>query len=144
MSAAPLPILYVEDEENDVYLVQFAFKSITDRIRLQVVRDGEEAEAYLEGTGAFADRSTYPMPVLVLMDLKLPKKMGLDVIAWMRSKAGLRELPVFVLSSSQESRDVERARALGVTGYLVKPGDLTGLIRTLRTVFDFAVERSPG
>jgi CheY-like chemotaxis protein len=121
-------ILLVEDDPNDVLLVQRAFTRLNIVNSFQVVRDGEEAVDYLSGEGKFADRETYPLPVLVLLDLKLPKKSGLEVLEWLKAQDGLRRLPVVMLTSSRETSDVNRAYDLGVSSYLVKPVTFSALV----------------
>ena len=128
------PVLLVEDSPADVALVQRAFRRGGAVARLHVVRDGDAAVQYLEGSGEFSDRARHPLPRLVLLDLKLPRRSGLEVLAWVRAQPGLGRVPVVVLTSSRESMDVERAYDLGVNGYLLKPvvfDDLLQLARAL-------------
>ena len=90
--------------------------------------------AYLAGTGQFAERVRWPLPGLVLLDLKLPRRSGLEVLDWLRSQSGLRRIPVVVLTSSREVPDVDRAYDLGANSYLVKPGspaDLVAMVQAL-------------
>jgi CheY-like chemotaxis protein len=118
----PLPtILLVEDDPNDVLLLQRACRKANLGNPVHVARDGEEAVAYLAGTGPYADRTRYPYPVIVLLDLKLPRKSGHEVLQWLRGQEGLRRTPVVVLTSSRESEDLDRAYDLGANSYLVKP-----------------------
>ena len=113
-------LLWVEDNPDDVLLGERALqKAGFEKIR--IARDGEEAIAYLSGTDAFADRARFPMPSLVLLDLKLPRKSGMEVLRWIRGTQGLRRIPVVILTSSRERSDVERAYDLGANAYLVKP-----------------------
>jgi CheY-like chemotaxis protein len=114
-------VLLVEDDPDDVVLTQRAFKKASVANPLHVVTDGEEAVAYLSGQGRFADRAEHPLPMLLLLDLKLLRRSGLEVLEWLRAQPGLRRLPVVVLTSSKESQDVNRAYDLGVNSYLVKP-----------------------
>jgi CheY-like chemotaxis protein len=115
------PILLVEDSAADVALVRRAFRRGGGVAQLHVVRDGDAAVEYLAGTGDYADRARHPMPRLVLLDLKLPRRSGLEVLAWLRGQPGLGRLPVVILTSSREHVDVDRAYDLGVNGYLLKP-----------------------
>lgn len=130
----PAPqVLLVEDDPNDILLLQRAFGKAQLTAPLQV-NDGEEAIAYLAGQGSYADRAQHPLPQLVLLDLKLPRKSGLDVLRWLRQQPVLQRLPVVVLTSSRESSDVNRAYELGANSYLVKPvrsQDLVDMIKTL-------------
>ena len=116
-------ILLVEDDPDDVFFLQRAFAKVGRADDLRVVRDGEEAVAYLSGEGAFADRKFFPPPSLILLDLKLPRKSGFEVLEWCRRRAGLSRIPVVVLTSSQSEADVARAYDLGANSYLVKPID---------------------
>src|ERR1043166_5515933 len=113
-------ILLVEDDENDVFFFKYAMKKESLGNPLQVARDGQEAIDYLEGTGKFANREEFPMPYLIVLDLKLPFVMGLDVLKWIREQPQLSPI-VVVLSSSPENADIEAAYRLGATAYLVKP-----------------------
>jgi CheY-like chemotaxis protein len=121
MSRALSTILLVEDERNDVFLLQYAFEAAGIGNPLQVVEDGQEAVEYLSGAGKYADRGQFPMPCLVLLDLKLPVKSGHDVLRWIQQQPALRLLVVIVLSSSRERNDVNTAYQLGARSYLVKP-----------------------
>lgn len=114
-------ILLVEDDPDDVFFLQDAFAKLGRAGDLRVARDGEEAVAYLSGEGAFADHALNPPPSLILLDLKLPRKSGLEVLEWRREKAGLSRIPVIVLTSSQSQDDMARAYDLGANSYLVKP-----------------------
>ena len=128
------PVLLVEDSPADVALVQRAFRRGGCMGQLHVVRDGDAAVRYLGGDGEFSDRARHPLPRLVLLDLKLPRRSGLEVLQWLRGQPGLGRVPVLVLTSSRESVDVARAYDLGANGYLLKPvvfDDLLELARTL-------------
>lgn len=115
-------ILLADDDPNDVFLMQRAFKRIGYRNLLQVVANGEEAVRYLSGDGRFGDRSCFPLPSLVLLDLKMPRKSGLEVLTWVRAQpCGIRRIPVIVLTSSKQAVDVNQAYDLGANSYLVKP-----------------------
>lgn len=117
-------ILQVEDDENDVYFLHHAFKKagITNPVR--VVSDGEQAIEYLKGAEPFADRAEYPLPSLMLLDLKLPRMSGLEVLKWLRGQPAFRTMVVIVFSSSCNPEDVERSYGLGANGFVVKPLDL--------------------
>jgi CheY-like chemotaxis protein len=121
MNVKHQPILLVEDDENDVLLIQRAFKRAAFVNPLQVVRHGDDAVAYLGGTGSFADRQQYPYPVFVLLDLKLPRRSGLEVLEWVKERAGLKRIPIVVLTSSKHDDDINRAYELGANSYIVKP-----------------------
>ncbi len=127
-------ILLAEDDPNDVLLIQRAFQRTQVANPLQVVRDGEEALAYLSGHGPFADRERYPLPVLMLMDLKMPRKSGLELLEWVRQQPGLKRLPIIVLTSSNQSPDINRAYELGANSYLVKPAGFDSLLELVKNL----------
>jgi CheY-like chemotaxis protein len=117
-------ILQVEDDENDVFLLQRVFQRAGIASPLHAVTDGEMAINYLAGAGAFADRAKHPLPCLVMLDLKLPKVSGLEVLEWIRRHPTLRKLVVVVFSSSCQPEDVDRAYDLGANSYIQKPSDM--------------------
>jgi CheY-like chemotaxis protein len=128
-------ILLVDDSENDLTLMRFAFKKAEFDAPLQVVHNGEEAIAYLKGEGPFSDRKQHPLPAVMLLDLNMPMKNGFDVLTWARSQPALKRLAIIILTASMRTEDVERAFDLGASSYLVKPrslDDLTAMIRCLK------------
>ena len=134
MSLTASPILLVEDNVDDVLLIKRAFEQARIEIPVFVVADGEEAIAYLSGRGKFADREKHPVPGLVLLDLKLPQIPGLQVLAWLRKQPALGRMLVIVLTSSQESIDINRAYDLGANSYLVKPVSFQALTDLIKSV----------
>ena len=134
MSAREGVILLAEDDPNDVLLIQRAFQRSLVANPLQVVRDGEEALAYLSGQGLFADRERHPLPVLMLMDLKMPRKSGLEVLEWVRRQPGLKRLPIVVLTYSNQNPDINRAYELGANSYLVKPAGFDSLLELVKNL----------
>ncbi len=124
-------ILLADDEENDVFLMQRAFEKARLLNPLQVVSDGEQALDYLAGHGIYADRQTYPFPVILILDLKMPKRSGLEVLEEIRQQFEYQSLPIVVLTSSSEHPDLEKAFALGANSYLVKPADFESLIKLM-------------
>lgn len=133
MSEAQRTVLLVEDKSDDVLLIRRAWGKAGIANPLQAVTDGDQAVAYLAGEGSYADRKQYALPVLVLLDLKLPCRSGLEVLEWVRQQPGLRRLPVVVLTSSQESSDINRAYDLGANSYLVKPVEFAPLLEMMKT-----------
>lgn len=128
-------VLLVEDDPNDILLIQRAFrKANLTNISMQVIQDGDAAIDYLDGAGDYTDRDRYPFPVLILLDLKLPRRSGLEVLGWLRQQPELRRLPVIILTSSQENTDVNRAYDLGANSYLVKPLGLNALVDVVTTI----------
>ena len=122
-------ILVAEDQANDAFILERAFNKTGAKATLHFVRDGKEAIDYLEGQEVFSDRNAYPMPTLLLLDLKMPKMDGFDVLEWVRSQRSLRRLLVVVFSSSEEIGDINRAYDLGANSYLVKPADFDELLK---------------
>lgn len=134
MNATASPILLVEDSPDDALLIQRAFRKANLANPVQLVRDGEEAVAYLSGAAPYDDRGRFPLPVFMLLDLKLPRRSGLEVLAWLRQESAVRRLPVVVLTSSRESVDVNRAYDLGVNSYLTKPVGFEALMEMVKNV----------
>lgn len=131
-SPAGMPvILLVEDNPDDVLLTRRAIKKAGMHVSLAVVSDGDAAVAYLEGTGAYADRRAFPLPELVLLDLKLPRRSGLEVLRWMRGHPVVAMVPVVVLTSSAEDADIRQAYERGANSYLQKPVAFNELVRML-------------
>src|SRR5438034_11513986 len=114
-------ILLAEDNENHVLLIRRAFEQAGLVNPLYVVSNGEEAISYLKGEGKYANRDEYPLPCLMLLDLKMPKKDGFEVLEWLRGQPGFSSLRVVVLTTSEELRDVNRAYRLGANSFLTKP-----------------------
>jgi CheY-like chemotaxis protein len=137
MNMSPGPVLYVEDEEDDVFLVGHAFKEAHVPNQLISVSDGEAAMEYLRGNGKYADRSRYPLPILLLLDINLPLVSGLEVLKWVREQSLLRTLPALVLSSSSQTSDIRIAYELGANGYLVKPSALEKLLNMVTAIRDY-------
>jgi CheY-like chemotaxis protein len=127
-------ILWAEDDENDAILFKRAFQKAHLSKTVVRVHDGEEAIKYLNGDGCYADRSQYPLPSLLLLDIKMPHKDGFEVLEWKQSRPDLRDLPVVMFSSSDIERDVETAERLGARAFLVKPGTLDGMRGVVSTL----------
>ncbi len=127
-------ILLVEDDPNDIILIKRAFGKASVVNPIQVVEDGEEAIAYLTGKDPYSNREKYPLPILMLLDLKLPRKSGHEVLEWLRSQPGLRRVTVVVLTASQQINDINRAYDLGANSYLVKPVTFDGLLDMVKTL----------
>jgi CheY-like chemotaxis protein len=125
-------ILLVEDDADDALLIQRAFQRAGLKGSLKIVRDGEQAIDYLRGGGSYADRSKYPPPFLILLDLKMPGTDGFEVLSWLRSDPALKLLLVVVLTSSNLQADVDRAYDLGANSYLVKPVEFEEMVQMIR------------
>ncbi|HXG59815.1 MAG TPA: response regulator [Planctomycetota bacterium] len=144
MKLTDFVILLVEDDADQVALLRRAMARAHLVNPLKVVGDGEEAIRYLSGREEYADRRRHPLPSLVLLDLRLPRKSGLDVLEWMRQRPEVRHVPVIVLTSSPLSEDRERALALGAHSYLEKPVDLNGLFEIVRSLGVYWMILHPG
>jgi CheY-like chemotaxis protein len=129
-------ILCAEDEANDVFFLQRAFKITGSPHTLNAVPDGEQAVQYLAGEGPFADRERHPLPALVLLDVNMPKKSGLEVLEWIRQQPHFKSLPVVILTSSSRPEDMENARRLGADDYLLKPSDPLKLVDVVTSLQD--------
>ena len=134
-------ILLAEDDPNDVILFQRAMERASLSVdSLKVVRDGEKAISYLSGQGLYADRDLYPLPALLLLDLKMPRKSGPEVLSWIRKQPQLRYLIVVFLTSSNSSDDVRLAYEAGANSYLVKPVEFTEMVEMIRHVTFYWLE----
>ncbi|HHY86801.1 MAG TPA: response regulator [Verrucomicrobia bacterium] len=123
-------ILYVDDSMDDVMLFKAACRAARVTFNVQAVKDGEEALSYLGGLSPYSDREKYPMPSLVMLDLKMPRVSGFDVLEWLRNRSpsALQQLPVIVFTSSIHEEDRRRALELGANEYCVKPGRFKELL----------------
>ena len=130
-------LLVAEDDENDVFFLQRAFQQAKIGNPLHVVRDGQEAIDYLSGDGKFSNRTQYPLPHLFILDLKMPRKTGLEVLGWLHEQSELRCLPVLVLSSSAQRTDIERAYELGANGFVLKPASLEKRVELAKLIGAF-------
>jgi CheY-like chemotaxis protein len=137
MEDSTFTILLVEDEENDALLVKMAFKKNDIPNPVQWVRDGLEAIAYLNGEGEFADRDCYPFPEVLILDLKMPRMNGLELLAWIRDHPEFKVIPTIIMSSSRLDSDVEKAYNLGVNTYMIKPSSFDELARMVKFAHDY-------
>lgn len=128
------PILIIEDDPNDVVLVQRALRRGQIDIETRVVSSVPQARDYLSGAGDFADREKSPLPLIILLDLKMPGGSGIELLRWIRAQPLLRRIPVIVLSSSRETVDVDDAYDAGCNSYLVKPVAFDALQTMLTTL----------
>jgi CheY-like chemotaxis protein len=128
------PVLAAEDEETDAYLLRYAFRQARVANPLTIVSDGQEVVNYLTGSAPYGDRSLHPLPVLVTLDLKMPRMNGFNVLAWLRDQPAFKDLPVVVISSSSDEADINEARDLGARDYYVKPHLLDDFVEIARTI----------
>jgi CheY-like chemotaxis protein len=133
-------ILIAEDEDDEAFLLQRALKKAAISNPLQRVKNGDEVIEYLSGTGRYADRNQYPLPVIVLLDLNMPKKSGFEVLEWVRRQPALRALAIDIFSGSSRNEDIDRALSLGSNLYLKKPitvDELDQLLQGYRQVIAY-------
>src|SRR2546428_11903879 len=123
MNNKQFTVLLVEDDLNDIFLVKRAFKIAKIENPLQVVTDGLEAIQYLRGEGKYADRDAHPLPKLIVMDIKMPRRSGFEVLEWIKRDGPLRLIPVVIVSSSDNPADINHAYELGANAYMIKPMD---------------------
>ena len=134
------PILLVDDSEDDVFFMQRALDAAGISNPVFVAEDGLKATDYLSGAGQYGDRNTFPLPALIFLDLKMPGKNGLEVLAWLRRQEDLRGIVVVILTSSQEPSDLRQAYHLGANSYLVKPSTTQRLSELVRAVKAYWLE----
>jgi CheY-like chemotaxis protein len=116
------PLLLVEDDPADVRLIQRAFRKIEANLEMIRLTNGDDAVSYLSGDSPYENRSAFPVPSMLLLDIKLPRRSGFEVLEWVRKqRSNLRRLPVVMLTSSRHSADINRAYDLGANSYLAKP-----------------------
>jgi CheY-like chemotaxis protein len=132
-----LNIMYVEDEENDVTLLRYALRKAEMELPMRHLSDGASAMEYLSGRGKYRDRLKYPLPDLMLLDIKMPVMDGLSLLKWVRSQPDLACLVVIMLSSSDEESDVRQAYERGANSYVMKSPDLTAQVKMLRSFRDW-------
>ena len=129
--ADDIDVLLVEDNPDDAEFTLRALRKANVALRIALVEDGVKALEFVFGTGSFAQRAGAPLPRVVLLDLKLPKVDGLEVLRRIKSDGRTRTLPIVVLTSSRERRDIEASYAAGANSYIVKPVEYGELIGTL-------------
>jgi CheY-like chemotaxis protein len=134
MNPGTVEILLVEDNPNDVELTLHAFEKHKLANHIRVASDGQEALDYLLGTGGHDDRAEHAHPRVILLDLNLPKVDGLEVLREIRADAALHTVPVVILTSSREERDIVQSYDLGVNSYIVKPIDFDKFVETVQTL----------
>jgi CheY-like chemotaxis protein len=134
-------ILLVDDNPHDVVLIRLAFRRVGIIDTIHLVKDGGEAMRYINGEGAYADRHQFPIPTLILLDLKMPQTSGFEVLQWIRSRPELAGVTVVVMSGSRNDADIERAYSLGANSYLVKPTRFEDMVRMMETLKDYTARR---
>jgi CheY-like chemotaxis protein len=140
---AEATVLVAEDEPTDALILRLAFEAAGLANPLTIVSDGRTAVDYLSGIPPYDDRTAHPLPALLVLDLKMPRMNGFDVLTWLRAHPDFNALPAVVLSSSSADEDIERARSLGARDYFVKPYSLDDLIAILHRLREQWLTRPP-
>lgn len=134
LGSARLTVLHIDDDPNDTELLQAASRQAGVPFVLQRIQDGEQAIAYLSGLGVYADRRRYPLPALILLDLKMPRTSGFEVLKWMRKHPQLGGVPIVVFSGCERQDDIQLAYSMGANSYIVKPLGFQELVRVAETL----------
>jgi len=132
--AARDPILVVEDDENHAFFIRRAFATVGLQNPAHFVEDGAQAIAYLAGESPYANRAEFPLPSLMLLDLKMPNKNGFEVLEWVRQQPGLAALRIVVLTTSGAASDINRAYQLGANSFLTKPMQFRDLVELTKWI----------
>jgi CheY-like chemotaxis protein len=140
----PAVFLLVEDSQNDIELLRRAFAKCRVMNPLQVVKNGAEAMAYLAGAGRYRNRQEFPLPKIVLLDIKMPGVSGLEVLKWIREQRSLSGIRVIMLTSSDAVRDVNEAYRLGANSFLMKPNDFDDLVKLTQAIQGYWVWTDTG
>lgn len=135
--AKKLVILVAEDDPNDLELLRHVACDHGVEVNFQPAHDGEQVINYLRGEGEFRDRAKHPIPDIIVLDLKMPRVNGFEVLQWLRQEPGLARIPVVVLSGSGLETDIEEAYRLGANTYFTKPGQLAELRKTIGSLIDY-------
>jgi CheY-like chemotaxis protein len=130
-------ILLVEDEENDAMLLKMALKKNNIINPLHWVKDGLEAIAYLNGEGVYANHALYPFPEVLIVDLKMPRMSGLELLQWIRDHSNYKVIPTIIMSSSRQDSDIEKAYDLGANTYIIKPSSFDELARVVKLTHEY-------
>lgn len=130
-------ILLVDDDENDALLVKMAFQKNGIQNPVQWAKDGLEAVAYLNGEGDYANRRVYPFPEVLILDLKMPRMSGLELLAWVRDHPEFKVIPTIIMTSSKLDADIEKAYHLGANTYMLKPSSLDELTKMVKAAHEY-------
>jgi CheY-like chemotaxis protein len=146
MGDADYTILLVEDDENDAMLLRMAFEKNGIANPVQWVKDGLEAVAYLNGDGIYGDRTKYPFPEVLLLDLKMPRMTGLELLAWIGEHPEFKVIPTIIMTSSRQELDIESAYKLGANTYMTKPiafDDLAQMVKLTHEYWALSAKPKP-
>ena|SRR6185503_8351309 len=130
-------ILLAEDDEDDFFFMQRAFNRAALPVAVQRVADGEEAICYLAGERGYSDRQKHPLPQIAILDIKMPRKTGFEVLTWIWQHPEIKRLVVLVLSSSNQARDVNLAYELGANSFIVKSAEFDRLTMMIHTLLEY-------
>jgi CheY-like chemotaxis protein len=138
----PFPILLLEDDENDVFIFKRSLEKAGIPNPIHLAKDGQEGISYMAGEGQYSDRQQFPLPKVIICDLKMPRKTGLEFLAWLKDHPELTVIPTIVLTSSAQDIDVVRAYQLGANTYFLKPGtyeEMQVLVKKIREYWTAAI-----
>ena len=138
------PLLIVDDRDDDRFLLELMLRRLGVSNPIVKLSSGEQAIAYLAGEQKFADRTRFPLPSVLFLDLKMPLVDGFDVLAWLQAQPARQKVPVIVLTSSNQERDIQQARQMGAHEYRVKPQQFEELVQIVREVRDRWLAHKPG
>ena len=138
--ASRTSILVVEDDSADAFFLEKAFQRILANCAVNRVGDGEEAKAFLQGVGKYADRRAFPLPSVILLDLRMPRMNGFEFLAWLRSDPALKIIPTVVYSSSENPADVRKAYEMGANSFLHKRLSMNAVHETMRSFARYWLE----
>ena len=136
-------VLYAEDDENDAFFMQRAFVKLNRADDLRIVGDGQMAVDYLSGVEEFSNRERFPLPHMIILDVKMPMMSGLETLAWIRARREFDALPVVMFTSSTQESDIEFSRTHGANGYFVKPSNADQLSRVAGSILENCGSISP-
>lgn len=135
-------IMLIEDEHADSLMIRRAFEKAGVENPIQTVENGDTALSYLEGIGEYQNRIKHPLPIFILLDLKLPGMMGLQLLKWVRTRKDLRLIPIVVLTNSAQEADVKAAYEAGANSYLLKPADRNEVARVIGLIQNYWLEHN--
>src|SRR4051812_20700406 len=137
MDDSSYTILLVDDDENDVLLTRMAFEKSGVVNPIHWARDGVDAVAYLQGEGDYSDRGSYPIPELMILDLKMPRMTGLELLEWINKHPEHRVIPTIIMTSSRLEQDIRKAYHLGANTYMTKPSSLEELAKMAKAAHEY-------